>query len=125
MNIRPVRTEDDNAAALREIERLWNAPDGTEEADRRDVLAILVEAYESTRWPHEATDPVEVLRFAIDEMGRSQSELAEVLGSRARASQILGRKRALTIEMIDKICRAWGLPRSLLSVPYKLANEAA
>src|SRR5215210_3529960 len=110
MDIRPIRTDEDHAAALREIERLWGAPAGSPEGDKLDVLATLVDAYETGRWPMADTDPVAVLRFAIDEMGYSQSDLAAILGSHSRASEVLNRKRALTIEMIDKISKAWRIP---------------
>lgn len=125
MSIRPIRTDADHAAALAEIERLWDAPEGTPDADRLDVLTTLVDAYEAQRWPTEASDPIDLLRFAIDEIGHSQTELAVAIGSRARASEILSRKRALTIEMIDKISRAWGIPRGLLAIPYSLAKDVA
>jgi HTH-type transcriptional regulator/antitoxin HigA len=65
------------------------------------------------------------LEYAIADMGRSQAELAQIVGSRARASEILGRKRALTIAMIDKISEAWGVPRGLLAVPYRLMRDVA
>ena len=81
-------------------------------------------ASEDERWPIREAAPVEVLRYLIEDGGHSQAELAEIIGSRPRASEILSRKRALTIEMIDKICKAWRLPHSLLAVPYKLADAA-
>ncbi len=93
MNIRPIRTEQDHRAALAEIEACWGAPDGSEEGDRLDVLVALVESYEAKRWPtesNESFDPIDVLRYAIDELGHSQRELAELLGSRSRASEISG-----------------------------------
>jgi HTH-type transcriptional regulator/antitoxin HigA len=85
----------------------------------------LVDVYESARWEVADSDPIDLLRYAIDEMGHSQSELAEILGSRPRASELLKRKRALTIEMIDKISKTWGIPRSLLAIPYPLARRVA
>jgi HTH-type transcriptional regulator/antitoxin HigA len=123
MDLRPIRTDQDHAAALREIERLWGAPVGSPEGDKLDVLATLVDAYESRRWPVTDADPVEMLRFALKDMGHSQAELAGILGSRSRASEVMNRKRALTIEMIDKISRAWGLPREVLARPYALDRK--
>jgi HTH-type transcriptional regulator / antitoxin HigA len=120
MDIRPIRTDEDHAAALAEIERLWGAEPSTPEGDRLDVLATLVEAYEERRWPIEPPDPIELIRFAISEMGRSQAELAKLLGSRSRASEILSRKRPLTVDMVHKISEAWGLPASVLVRPYRL-----
>ncbi|HEX8662573.1 MAG TPA: transcriptional regulator [Beijerinckiaceae bacterium] len=125
MEIRPIRNDDDHARAIAEIERLWGAAEGTPEGDKLDVLATLVDAYEANRWPLGSADPVEMLEFAITEMGRSQAELAEVLGSRSRASEVLGRKRALTIEMIDRISTRWHIPRDVLARPYRLVSSSA
>jgi HTH-type transcriptional regulator / antitoxin HigA len=119
--IRPIRNDADHKAALEEINRLWGAPAGSLAADRLEVLATLVDVYEDERWPVVEADPVEVLHHLLGDGGHTQAELAEIIGSRSRASEILSRKRALTIDMIDKICRAWRLPYSLLAVPYELA----
>jgi len=89
MDIRPIRTDQDHRAALAAIEACWGAPDGTEEGDKLDVLLALVEIYEAKRWPIEIDgtfDPIDVLRYAIDELGHTQAELAELLDSRSRAS---------------------------------------
>lgn len=123
MEIRPIRTDEDHAAALAEIEQLWNAPEGSPDGDRLDVLAVLAEAYEERRWPIEAPDPIEVLRHAIEEQGRSQAELGDLLGSRPRASEVLSRKRALTVEMIHKISTRWHIPAELLIRPYHLSGK--
>lgn len=114
MEIRPIRTAADHKAALQEIERLWGAGIDTPEGDKLDVLTTLVEAYESEHFPIRAADPVGVLRFAIEDMGRSQAELAAILGSRSRASEILSGKRRLTTEMIRKISSAWHIPVEVL-----------
>lgn len=124
VDVRPIRNDADHAAALAEIEQLWGAEPDTPEGDRLDVLLPLVEAYEENRWPIEARDPVEALIFAIEEMGHSQAELAELLGSRSRASEVLNRKRALTVEMIHKISTAWHIPAAVLVRPYKLESAA-
>jgi HTH-type transcriptional regulator / antitoxin HigA len=83
MDIRPIRNDDDHRAAVLEIDRLWDAPEGSKDADALDVLATLVDAYESDRWPVAASDPIEILRYAIDEMGRKRSWPG--LSGRARA----------------------------------------
>jgi HTH-type transcriptional regulator/antitoxin HigA len=127
MEIRPIRTDEDHRAALAEIDALWGAPEGTEEGDRLDVLPALVEAYEEKRWPislEENFDPIDVLNHAIGELGHTQVELAELLGSRSRASEILSRRRALTVEMIHKIGQAWKIPTDLLVRPYKIERAA-
>lgn len=125
MDIRPIRTEEDHRAALAEIEALWDAPEGSDAAFRLDVLAAVVEAFEARRWPvaEPDWDPVDVLRHAIDEMGHTQSELAEILGSRSRASEVLARRRALTLEMVRRIHDRWKMPAELLIRPYKLRRK--
>ena len=127
MDIRPIRTDEAHRAALAEIEAYWGAPEGTEEGDRLDVLLALVNIYETKRWPidiDENFDPIDVLRYAIVELGHTQAELAELLGSRSRASEVLARRRALTVEMIHKIGEAWKIPADLLVRPYKIERAA-
>jgi HTH-type transcriptional regulator / antitoxin HigA len=127
MDIRPIRTDKDHRAALAEIESCWGAKDGTEAGDRLDVLVTLVEAYEERRWPIAPTgrfDPVDVLHYAIDELGHTQAELADVLGSRSRASEVLSRRRALNVDMIHKISESWKIPAELLVRPYKIERAA-
>ena len=121
MDIRPIRSDEDHKAALAEIERLWGAVPGTDNGDKLDVLVMLVEKYEETRWPLDEPnwDPVDVLHHAIDEMGHSQAELADLLRSRSRASEILSRDRVLTVEMIRTISDAWKIPPALLIKPYR------
>jgi HTH-type transcriptional regulator/antitoxin HigA len=117
MEIHPIRNDDDHAAALREIERLWGAAVGTEDGDKLDILATLVEKYEEGRWPNlDISDP----NHAIEELGHSQAELAELLGSRSRASELLNRRRPLTVEMIHKISEAWKIPADLLVRPSRI-----
>jgi antitoxin component HigA of HigAB toxin-antitoxin module len=91
------------------------------------VLLALVELYEAKRWPIEIDkgfDPIDVLNYAIEELGHTQAELAELLGSRPRASEILSRRRALTVEMIHKISEEWKIPADLLVRPYKIERAA-
>ena len=122
MDIRPIRNDDDHAAALREIERLWGAAAGTDDGDKLDVLATLVEKYEDGRFPvTDVSDPIDFLNYAIEELGHTQAELAELLGSRSRASEVLNRKRPLTVEMIYRIGEAWKIPADLLVRPIRSA----
>jgi len=128
MDIRPIRTDGDHRAALSEIEKLWGAPAGTPEGDKLDVLATLVETYEDRRWPlsgRRRFDPVDVLRYAVDELGHTQAELAKIIGSRARASEVLARRRPLTLQMIQKITATWKIPADLLVRPYRTTASAA
>ncbi len=127
MDIRPIRTDEDHHAALAEINACWGAPEGTEEGDKLDVLLALLEIYEAKRWPidiDENFDPVDVLHYVIAELGHTQAELAELLGSRSRASEILARRRALTVEMIHSISEAWKIPADLLVRPYEIERAA-
>src|SRR5215471_427705 len=120
MEIRPIRTDRDHRAALAEIDAYWGAAEGTEEGDRLDVLLALVEIYEAKRWPIDIDD-----RFdPIDVLGHTQGELAEILCSRSRASEILSRRRALTVDMIHKISEAWKIPADLLVRPYRIKRAA-
>jgi HTH-type transcriptional regulator/antitoxin HigA len=124
VDVNPIHNDADHKAAVAEIERLWGAAEGTPEGDKLDILITLVDAYEEKRWPIEAVDPVEALTYAIEEMGHTQNELATLLGSRSRASEILSRKRALTVEMIHKISSAWRIPPAVLVRPYETENAA-
>jgi HTH-type transcriptional regulator/antitoxin HigA len=124
MDIRPIKTDDDHRAALKEIEGLWGADEGTAEGDRLDILATLVEAYEERRWPVEELDPVEAIEAAMKHEGRSRSDLAAVIGQ-SRASEILQRKRPLTLPMIRKIAAAWHVPERVLVKDYALTGKAA
>ena len=127
MEIHPIRSDEDHQAALKEIDSYWGAPEGSEEGERLDVLLALVDVYEEKRWPidiDENFDPIDVLNHAIEELGHTQPELAELLGSRSRASEILSRRRALTVDMIHKISKAWKISADLLVRPYPIDHAA-
>jgi HTH-type transcriptional regulator/antitoxin HigA len=123
MDIRPIKTEADYQAALAEIERLMDAELGSPEGDRLDVLATLVEAYEEKHWPIDMPEPIEAIKLTMLRKGYSQADLAEVIGSRSRASEILNRKRYLTVEMIWALNKQWGIPAEALIKPYELARN--
>jgi HTH-type transcriptional regulator/antitoxin HigA len=124
MDIRPVRNEDDYDWALKEIERYFETPParGSDEADRFDVLASLIEAYENSRWPIEPVDPIDALHYRMEAGGFSQADLARLIGSRSRASEILRRRRPLTLPMIQKLHKEWGIPAESLIAPYHLES---
>jgi HTH-type transcriptional regulator/antitoxin HigA len=105
MQLKPIRTETDYEAALAEIERLMEAELDTTEGDRLDILATLVEAYEAAHHPIEPPDPIAALEYFMEQRGITRSDLVPLLGSRSRVSEILNRRRRLTIEM------AWRLHR--------------
>lgn len=121
MDIRPIRSPEDHAAALARIDALWGAEPGTDEGDMLDVLVDLVEHYEDRHFPIEPMEPVDLLRAHMEATGRSQADLARLFGSAPRASEILNRRRALTVEMIHKLSREWGIPADCLVRPYHLA----
>ncbi len=123
MHVRPIRTDKDHAAALNEIERFWGAGPGTPEGDTLDVLTVLVDDYENSRWPVKALDPVDTIKAHMQATGRSRADLAKVIGSRPRASEIMSRKRALTITMVRNLAREWNLPPELLIGSYKLRKR--
>ncbi|WP_165216168.1 helix-turn-helix domain-containing protein [Affinirhizobium pseudoryzae] len=121
-DIRPIRNEADLEWALAEVEPYFQEPPqaGTEEADRFDILSDLIEAYENRVVELEASDPIDLLQFYMDTTGRTQSDLAELFGSRSRASEVLRRKRALTLDMINRLRQEWHIPADCLVQPYAL-----
>ncbi|HEY8576348.1 MAG TPA: helix-turn-helix domain-containing protein [Devosia sp.] len=120
MDIKPIVTDQDYQDALKQIERLWGADPASEDGTRLDALATLVAAYEEKQWSGGEADPVDTIRAHMEWNGYTQSDLAKVLGSRSRASEILNRRRALTLEMIQRLDQEWGLPASLLVKPYSI-----
>ncbi|RJR41630.1 MAG: helix-turn-helix domain-containing protein [Deltaproteobacteria bacterium] len=125
MDIRPIRTEQDHQAALQEVERLFDASPGTPEGDLLEVLATLIEAYEEKHhdipWP----DPIAAILYTMESRGLSRRDLEPYIGSRARVSEILSRKRPLSIEMIRKLHAGLGIPAEVLIQPYSLEKSAA
>jgi HTH-type transcriptional regulator / antitoxin HigA len=117
MHIKPIKSDADHEAALREIEALWGAADGSAEGDRLDVLATLVEAYEDARWPLDEMDPVEAIEAAMAHDGHTRADLAALIGN-SRATEILKRQRTLTLPMIRRISRAWHVPENVLVREY-------
>jgi HTH-type transcriptional regulator/antitoxin HigA len=120
--LRPIRSEADYEAAVAEIERLWGAKAGTPEGDRLDVLATLVDAYEAEHDPIDPPDPIEAIRFRMEQQGLTRKDLERILGSRIRVSEILNRKRGLSIAMIRRLHETLGIPAEVLIRPTK--NDA-
>jgi HTH-type transcriptional regulator/antitoxin HigA len=123
-HIKLIRTDEDHAPAVAEIERLWSAEPGTPKHDRLEVLGMLVDAYEATRWPIEAPDPVEAIKSRMEQNGCSQSDLGRLFCSRSRASEVLARKRKLTVEMIHKLSDEWHIPAEMLVKPYSIEQAS-
>lgn len=117
MPIRPIRTEVDYERALAEIEKLWGARTGSKEGDLLDVLLVLVEKYEEQHYPVSPPDPVEAIRFRMEQEGLKQSDLAKYFGTKSRVSEFLARKRKLTLTQIRKLHRELNIPlESLVGV---------
>ncbi len=122
MDVRPIRTEADYRWALSEIETYFdNEPvRGTPEADRFEVLADLIEAYEARHWTIDLVDPVDLIEYRMVLGGLQSKDLAAVLGSKSRASEILNRKRPISLDMARRLHEAWGIPAEVLIRPYRL-----
>jgi HTH-type transcriptional regulator/antitoxin HigA len=123
MELRPIRTRKDHQAALAEAERLWNAPAKSPEADRLDVLAMLIEGYERRRFPIPDPDPIELLGHVMESRGLTRSDLEPYIGPRGRVADILNRTRPLTLEMIRRLTEGLDLPADVLIKPYRLRSE--
>jgi HTH-type transcriptional regulator / antitoxin HigA len=124
MEIRPVHSEEDHAAAVRRIEALWGAEPGTPEEDELDVLATLVDAYEVKHFPIEGLDPIDTIKAHMDMAGYRQRDLAELFGSRSRASEIMNRRRPLNLQQVHALVHAWRIPAALLISPYEIVKAA-
>ena len=118
MHLKPIHNDEDHAAALQEIDRLWDAEDGTPEADTLEILVTLVEAYEKDRYELPPPDPIDALEYFLESRGWTRKDLEPCIGSRGRVSEIMSRKRPLTISMIRNLERATGIPASILIQPY-------
>ena len=118
--VRPVRTEADYEAARNEIGRLMTARAGTPEGDRLDVLSTLIEAYETEHHAIDAPDPIALVEFAMEQRGADRAELEPMIGGRGRVSEVLSRKRALSLSMIRKLNTEWALPADVLVRSYSL-----
>ena len=124
MDLRPIHNRREHAAALKEAEALWNARDGTPEADRLLVLVLLIEAYEREHFPVPAPDPIDLLLHVMEAQALTRKDLEPYIGSRARVAEVLNRVRPLTIEMIRRLCSGLGLPADVLIRDYKLRKAA-
>jgi HTH-type transcriptional regulator/antitoxin HigA len=124
MEIRPIKTEADYEAALAEIEALWEAEPGTPEGDRLEVLTTLVEAYEDAHYSIPSPDPIEAIRYHMESRGLVRRDLEPYIGSRARVSEILNRKRPLSLTMIRRLNKELGIPADVLIAPYEYQQVA-
>ena len=122
--LKPIRTKADYKKAFAEIERLWGAKSGTPEGDRLDVLATLVEAYEAQHYPIDPPDPVEAIKFRMEQQGLSRKDLEPLIGTRTRVAEVLNRKRNLSISMIRRLHDRLGIPADVLIRPTRKRKVA-
>lgn len=118
MNITPIRNEKDYQKTLKRLEKLFDAKKGSKEGDELEVLSILIDNYENDKFPIGMPDPIEAIKFRMEQMGMKQKDLAEVMGFKSRVSEILNRKRKLTLEMIRKLNETLRIPTEVLIQKY-------
>ena len=124
MDIRPIKTEADYQAALEEIERLFGAALDTSEGDRLEVLTTLVEAYEDKHYAIPLPDPIEAIKYYMESRGLTRRDLESYIGNRGRVSEVLNRRRPLTIEMVRQLHARVGIPAEVLIQPYEYKQTA-
>ncbi|MBA5791718.1 helix-turn-helix domain-containing protein [Flavobacterium sp. xlx-214] len=118
MKLRPIKTEQDYQAALERLEAIFDALPGTEESDELEILGMLIEKYEKEHFPIDLPDPIEAIKFRMEQMGYTQNDLAEMIGLKSRASEILNRKRKLSLEMIRLLTQKLHIPSEVLIQAY-------
>lgn len=123
MNIKLIRTEDEYQKGLKRLEEIFDAKVGTPESDEADILGLMIDEYEKKHYPIEAPDPIEAIKIRMEEMELKQVDLAEALGGKNRVSEILNRKRKLTLDMIRNLAKRLNLSPELLINDYKLAGQ--
>jgi len=123
-SVRPIRSKRDYEAALKEVERLWGAKLGTPDGDRLDVLATLIDVYEATHYPMDPPDPVEAIKFRMEQQGLTRKDLEPLIGTRTRVAEILNRRRSLSIEMIRRLHKTLGISADVLIRPSRRDQAA-
>lgn len=118
MTIKPIKTKKDYQLAINRLESIFDAKPGTPEGDELEVLGILIDKYEQEHYLIEYPDPIEAIKFRMEQLGYSQNDLAKVVGLKSRASEILNRKRKLTLEMIRQLHQGLGIPTDVLIQSY-------
>ena len=118
MTIKPIKSKKDYQAALTRLEQIFDAKPGTKDGDELEILGILIEKYEQDRYAIDYPDPIEAIKFRMEQMGYTQNDLARVVGLKSRASEILNRKRKLSLEMIRQIHQSLGIPTDVLIQSY-------
>jgi HTH-type transcriptional regulator/antitoxin HigA len=123
MQLKPIKTGTDHEAALKEIERLWNAEEGTPDGDRLEILTTLVEAYEEANFPIDIPDPIEAIKFRLEQQGADRKSLIGILGNRTRVYEVLRGDRALSLTMIRQLNRHLGIPAEVLIQPVRMRKK--
>ena len=118
MKITPIRNEEDYQNALNRLELIFDAKKGTTEGDELEILSILIDQYENDNFPIDMPDPIEAIKFRMEQMGMKQKDLAELMGYKSRVSEILNKKRKLTLDMIRKINTTLHIPTEVLVQEY-------
>jgi len=118
-DLKPIRTDQDYEAALALVERLWGARTGTPDGDRLDVLATLIDAYEAQHYPMDPPDPIDAIRFRMEQQGLTRKDLEPMIGARGRVAEVLNRKRGLSIEMIRNLHDRLGISADVLIRPTR------
>ena len=114
MEIRPIKTKEDYENSLKKVNQLWGSEEDTPDGDEFEILFTLVEAYETAHFPISKPDPIEAIKFRLDQLGLSEKELTKILGSRSRKHDILSGKRKLSIKMIRKLHQTLKIPAEIL-----------
>lgn len=118
MNIKVIKTEEEYTKALKRLENIFHAPIDSVEGDEADIISILVEKYENEHYPIEAPDPIEAIKFRMEQMDMTKKELAEIIGYKSRVSEIFSRKRKLTLKMIRNLHDKMKIPYESLITNY-------
>jgi HTH-type transcriptional regulator/antitoxin HigA len=126
MTIKPIRSQTDYEAALARLEQIWDPEPDTREADEFEVLTLLVERYEDDHHPIDPPDPVSAIQFRMEQQGLTRRDLEPFIGSRARVSEVLGRRRALTLDMIRRLHAGLHIPlESLIGAPEEREDDVS
>jgi HTH-type transcriptional regulator / antitoxin HigA len=119
MDIKPIRSEGDYERALRRVEELWDSPEGSAESDELDILGTLIEAYEQEHYPIELPDPIEAIKFRLEQKGKDSRALIGVIGQRTRVYEVMQGKRALSLNMIRNLHEKFDIPAEVLIQPAR------
>jgi HTH-type transcriptional regulator/antitoxin HigA len=124
MDIKPISTKAGYNAALKQVEKLWDAQPGTPDGDAVEILVTLIQAYEAKHFPIDDPDPVEAIKFMMEQKGLDRAALEPAIGPRGRVSEVLNRKRALTLPMIRALSSLLDIPLGILAREYKVLQAA-